>query len=221
MPIVKNGKKDPPIDVILFDLGNVILPFNHYQIAEKLSRYSENPEFKTPSRIFADLFDFEKGSVNLYESGKISSEEFFKSLKDRYRLSIRFDAFVPIWNEIFTESREVSEIIRSLKGRKRLGLLSNTNSLHFDYALSRFPILRVFDRWILSHEVGHKKPAPEIFHAAIRWASVEPEKILFIDDIRGHIDAALSLGLQAIHFVSNHALKEALNERIDSKSSPG
>ena len=200
-----------PIEVILFDLGNVILPFSHFQIAEKLSRFSQKKEFQDPQRIFSYLFDFEKGTVNGYETGRVSSSKFFQSLKEILHLSISFEEFIPIWNDIFTEDREVSEIIRSLKGKKKLGLISNTNSLHFDHILSTFPIIRTFDKWILSHEVGFKKPAVQIFQRAIEWASVEPEKILLIDDTKGHVEVAVSLGMQGIHFISAYQLKEELS----------
>jgi HAD superfamily hydrolase (TIGR01509 family) len=201
----------PSIDVILFDLGNVILPFSHYQIAEKLSRFSLRRESQDPAKIFSYLFDLDQGAVNSYESGKISSADFFESLKSHLHLSLSFEEFIPIWNEIFTEDIEVSEIIRGLKGRKkRLGLISNTNPLHFDYALSKFPVLRAFDRWILSHEVGFKKPAIEIFQMAMEWASVEPGRILFIDDVRRHVEVADSLGMRGIHFLSAAQLKEQL-----------
>jgi len=205
-----------PVEVVLFDLGNVILPFSHYQIAEKLSRFTQKKEFQDPQRIFSYLFDFEKGAVNGYEVGKISSTEFFHSLKDLLHLSISFEEFIPIWNDIFDENQEVSDIIRSLKGKKKLGLISNTNSLHFDYILSKFPIIRVFDKWILSHEVGFKKPAVEIFQRAIEWASVKTEKILLIDDTKGHVEVAVSLGMQGIHFISAQQLKEELSMKLNS-----
>jgi len=210
---MRNQKKG--IEVILFDLGNVILPFHHYQIAEKLSRFSLKKEFQDPRRMFSYLFDLEEGSINGYEVGKVSSLEFFQSLKERFHLSLSFEKFIPIWNDIFTEDEEVSEIICNLKGKKRLGLISNTNPLHFDYVLSKFSVLRFFDRWILSHEVGFKKPAVEIFQRAIEWASVESEKILFIDDIKGHVEVAISLDMQGIHFVSAQQLKEELRIKLN------
>ena len=200
-----------PIEVLLFDLGNVILPFNHYQIAEKLARFSERKELSDPARIFSYLFDRQKGAINNYEIGKMTSSEFFNQVKERFKLILPFDTFVPIWNEIFTENHEVSELIRFLKGKKRLGLLSNTNPLHFEYALTTFPILNLFDKWILSHEVGFKKPAVEIFLKAMEWASVPPIKILFIDDIKEHVEAAASLGMQAIHFTSAQQLVRELS----------
>jgi putative hydrolase of the HAD superfamily len=205
-----------PIKVILFDLGNVILPFNHYQIAEKLSRFSQRKEFQDPQKIFSYLFDFEKGSVNGYEVGEVSSFQFFKSLKEYLHLSLSFEEFIPIWNDIFIENKEVSEIIRSLKGKKRLGLISNTNPLHFDYILSKFSVIHIFDKWILSHEVGFKKPDVHIFQKAMEWASVEPGKILLIDDMKKHVEVAVSLGMKGIHFISAQQLNDELAIKLNS-----
>jgi len=202
------------IKVILYDLGNVILPFNHYQIAEKLVRFSPKTGTSDPRRIFSFLFDFEKGAVNRYETGKVSSHHFFYSLKETFQLSLTFEEFIPIWNEIFVENQEVSETILSQKGKWKLGLLSNTNPLHFHYVLETFPIVRAFDRWILSHEVGFKKPSLEIFQKAIGWAGVVPEKILFIDDLEKNVNAAISLGIKGIHFHSTQQLREELSSRL-------
>jgi HAD superfamily hydrolase (TIGR01509 family) len=203
-----------PIDVILFDLGNVILPFNHYQIADKLSRLSQKKEFQDPQRIFSYLFDSEKGIINDFDVGKVSPPEFFQSVKEYLDLSISFEAFLPIWNNIFVEDQKVSRIILSLKGKWRLGLLSNTDPLHFNYILSKFPMMKTFDKWILSYEVGFKKPAIEIYQKAIEWASVEPQKILFIDDMKKYVEVAISLGMQGIHFISAQQLKEELYKKL-------
>jgi FMN phosphatase YigB (HAD superfamily) len=200
-----------PVEVILFDLGNVILPFNHYQIAERLSLVAQKKEFRDPQRIFSYLFDLQKGKINDFDIGKVSPPEFFQSLKKHLDLSISFEKFIPVWNDIFVEDQEVSRIILSLKGRWRLGLLSNTDPLHFGYILTKFSIMMAFDKWILSYEVGFQKPAIEIFHKAIEWASVEPQRILFIDDVKKHVEVAVSLGMQCIHFLSAQQLKEELN----------
>jgi HAD superfamily hydrolase (TIGR01509 family) len=205
----------PSIEIILFDLGNVILPFNHYQIAEKLSQFSLKREFQDPQKIFSYLFTLEQGVMNSFDVGEISPEEFFQSVKKHLDLSISYQEFLPIWNDIFVEDQEVSQVILFLKRRWRLGLLSNTNPLHFNYILSKFPIMKAFDKWILSHEVGFKKPAIEIFQEAIGWASVEPQNILFIDDLKKHVEVAVSLGIQGIHFISAHQLKEELFTKLN------
>src|SRR4030067_183954 len=178
-----------PIEVILFDLGNVILPFSHFQIAEKLSRHTPKKEFQDPQKIFSCLFDFENGMINDFDVGRVSPQDFFRSLKELLGLPISFKDFLPIWNDIFVEDEEVSEIIRSLKGRWRLGLLSNTDALHFNYIVSTFPIVSTLEKWILSYEVGFKKPDARIFQRAMEWASVEPGKTLFIDDTKRDVEA--------------------------------
>ncbi len=203
-----------PIDVILFDLGNVILPFNHHQIAEKLFRFTREKEFQDPQKIFSYLFDHRDGIINDFDVGKILPPEFFQSVKTTLDLSISFDEFLPLWNNIFVEDREVSQIILSLKDKWRLGLLSNTDPLHFSHILSEFPIIQIFDKWILSYEVGFKKPAIEIFQKAIQWASVEPKKILFIDDIKKYVEVAISLGMCGIHFISSDQLREELGKEL-------
>ena len=200
----------PPIEVILYDLGNVILPFNHYQIAEKLSRFSQKKELRDPQEIFSYLFDLQEGIINRFDVGKLSPREFFQTIREDLGLFISFDEFIPIWTDIFSENVEVSQIVLSQKGRWRLGLLSNTDALHFTYILSKFPIMRAFDKWILSYEVGFKKPAIEIFQTAIEWASVEPRRILFIDDMKKHVEVAISLGMQGIHFISAEQLRKEL-----------
>ena len=208
--------KSSPIEVIFFDLGNVILPFNHYQIAEKLSPFVQKKDFQDPRKIFSYIFDLENGAINPFDAGELSSKEFFQSLKESLQLSISFEAFVPIWNEIFVEDREVSEIIRSLKKKWRLGLLSNTDPLHFNYIVSTFSIVSILEKWILSYEVGFKKPDAHIYQKAIEWAAVEPKKILFIDDTKGHVEAAVSLGMQGIRFVSADQLREELSMKLNS-----
>jgi len=205
-----------PIEVILFDLGNVILPFSHYQIAEKLSRFSRKEEFQNPERIFSHIFDLQEGAINLFDVGKISPVEFFQSLKECLHLSLSFGEFIPIWNDIFTENGGVSEIILALKGKWKLGLLSNTDPLHFNFILEKFPIIWTFEKWILSFEVGFKKPAIQIYQKAIEWAFVGPEKILFIDDTERYVEAADSLGMEGIHFISAQQLNRDLSTKLNS-----
>ncbi|MGZ3603698.1 MAG: HAD family hydrolase [Thermodesulfobacteriota bacterium] len=208
----------PPIEVILFDLGNVILPFDHFQIAEKLSQFSQRKEFEDPKRIFSYLFDAQEGAINPFDLGKVSPREFFQAIKERLDLSVSFDEFVQIWCNIFVEDQEVTKIILSLKRKWRLGLVSNTDPLHFNYILSKFHVMRTFDKWILSYEVGFKKPAVQIFRKAIEWASVKPEKILYIDDAKEYVEVAGSLGIQSIHFISASQLKEELRTRLQIDS---
>jgi FMN phosphatase YigB (HAD superfamily) len=65
------------------------------------------------------------------------------------------------------------------------------------------------------------RAAVEIFQIAIAWASVEPQKILFIDDIEKHVEVAIALGMQGIHFISAEQLKKELSLKLSPREVPG
>lgn len=189
------------IKLFVFDLGNVILPFEHHQIAVKLHESSLIKDRFTPDDIFRYLFDHQKGFVNAYEEGLISSRDFFKKLKEKYKLDLEPEDFKEIWNDIFEEDAGVSEIILYLKERGYpIFLLSNTNELHFSYVMERYPIIHHFDEWILSFEVGAKKPQEKIYDVIFERRSLERHEVLYIDDIPDYIRAAAGYGIPGIVF---------------------
>jgi glucose-1-phosphatase len=201
------------IDLFVFDLGKVILPFEHRQIASKLWQRSRNSGKLTEEDIFRDLFDMENGAINRYEEGLSSSEEFFVEVRKRYDLALEFEEFSEIWNNIFWGNPEVNEIIVYLKAKGYpLFLLSNTNELHFCYVLDRYPIVHVFDEWILSFEVGAKKPHKRMYDAIFEKTDVERGKVLYIDDIDAYVSAARSYGIQGLVYKSPDDLWKVLRQ---------
>jgi putative hydrolase of the HAD superfamily len=189
------------IKLFVFDLGNVILPFDHRQIAEKLYASSEAKGACSPADIFRYLFDLRDGSVNGFEEGNYSSLEFFLDVKERYRLGLEFDAFKDIWNNIFRENLEVNEVIVYLKAKGfPLFLLSNTNELHFAHIIERYPIVHVMDEWILSFEVGAKKPKRRIYEAIFEKCDVRRDEVLYIDDTEEYVRCAAGMGINGLVF---------------------
>ncbi|MBI5096154.1 MAG: HAD family phosphatase [Nitrospirae bacterium] len=189
------------IRLIIFDLGKVILDFSHFEIAEGLSRYSKDKRYQGPGNMMEDMFLNGTGVIARYDEGKMTSEEFFSSIKEIFDLNISFLQFKRIWTEIFTENKGVSDLIERLKKDFPLFLLSNTNELHFNYIKERFPLVHKFDRWVLSYETGLSKPDPEIYRLALSQAGVKAEEAIFIDDISGHVRGAQSVGIHAVEFI--------------------
>ena len=201
------------IDLFVFDLGNVILPFDHRPIATKLHERSSSNGLWTPKEIFDDLFDFANGIINRYEEGLSSSFEFYLEIRNRYHLDLPYEEFKEIWNNIFRDSPEVNELILYLKAKGYpVFILSNTNELHFSHILERFPIVHAVDDWILSFEVGAKKPDRRIYDAIFEKMDVEGEKVLFIDDMEHNVAAARSLGMQGLLYTDPEDLWEAVRK---------
>jgi putative hydrolase of the HAD superfamily len=151
--------------------------------------------------------------VQDYEMGRLCSREFQRAICRKLKMDIEYPDFAQMWNDIFSENKQVSELIRALSKNYRLFLLSNTNELHFDFARKNFPLLDEFEEYILSYCLGCTKPDPRIFQEAIRRAGCKPGEIVYIDDIAEYVAAAESLGIQGIHFHSSRQLKDELSQR--------
>ena len=191
------------IKLFVFDLGNVILPFEHRQIAVKLHEKSTEKEAFTPEQLFDVMFDLQNGLINTYEEGLMSSAEFLSNLKRQFRLDIDMNAFSNIWNPIFRDDPEVNKVIFYLKEKRYpLFLLSNTNELHFSYIMENYPIVHWFDEWLLSFEVGAKKPKQRIYDAIFEKMDVKPNEVFYVDDISKYVETAQQLGLNGVVFRS-------------------
>jgi HAD superfamily hydrolase (TIGR01509 family) len=201
------------IKLFVFDLGNVILPFEHRQIVVKLHETSRIQDRFTPDDLFKFLFDIDRGLVNPYEEGLMSSVDFFAKLREKYKLELEYDEFKDIWNIIFQEDSEVNKAILYLKNKGYpIFLLSNTNELHFSYIMERYPIVHSLDEWILSYEVGAKKPKQKIFDTIFEKTDTARGEVLYIDDVPEYVEAAKNYGLQGLVFKKAKDVWELLKE---------
>jgi len=201
------------IKLFVFDLGNVILPFEHRQIAVKLHQKSTQKTVFTPQQLFDIMFDLHNGLINPYEEGLMSSDEFFSKLKSQFHLDMDMEAFGNIWNPIFRDDPEVNKIILYLKEKGYpLFLLSNTNELHFSYIMEQYPIVHSFDEWLLSFEVGAKKPQKRIYDAIFEKMDIQPSEVFYVDDISRYVETAQQIGINGMIFKSADQLWEFIKK---------
>ena len=83
----------------------------------------------------------------------------------------------------------VAHVLRDLKrAGVRLGIVCDvglTPSVALRHHLERFGVLELFDGWSFSDDVGHYKPAPEIFaHAAASLGHPDPARTAHVGDLR-------------------------------------
>lgn len=186
------------IKAFIFDLGRVIVPFDHEIGLQILERHCAFLRDDIRAKIFAS------NELQLYQMGKISSDEFFAAMKTALNVKISFEEFAEIWNSSFTFTPLIDEaVIERLAEKYRLLILSDTNALHFEFIRRKFPILRHFHDFVLSHEVGFLKPSEEIFRIAVKRAGCAPEECIFTDDVPANVGAARNIGIHAVQFVSS------------------
>jgi len=194
-----------PITAITFDLGNVLIRVDHYRFCRRLAVLAH----LTPQEVYTQVFEssLEPG----YDTGRITSREFYKRVTTHFGVALPFSRFRDLWCDLFDPMEGMAELVQHLASRFPLLLLSNTNSLHFDYIKERFAVLlQPFRAFVLSYEVGSRKPEPAIYQSLIRQAGRPPEEILFIDDKVSFVEAARSQGLTAWQFRSPQELQPQL-----------
>ncbi|MDD5059749.1 MAG: HAD hydrolase-like protein [Candidatus Omnitrophica bacterium] len=197
------------IKVVLFDLGKVLVDFDHLRAAERISSFCK----RTPLQIY-NLF-FESQVTIDFEAGKISPQNFYLKVKEMLDLDLSFNSFIPIWNDIFflsPKNRSVYRLINILRANYETALLSNINTLHYEYLKEKFPVFGVFDKIFLSFEMGLIKPDKEIYKKVIGELKVRAQEIFYTDDRQELVESAASLGMKAKIFVNFAQLMSDLEE---------
>jgi FMN phosphatase YigB (HAD superfamily) len=197
------------IKVLLFDLGRVLVDFDHLRSAQRIAAFCS----KTPRQIY-DLF-FESGVTTGFEAGKITPEDFYLQIKQMLDLKLSYASFEPIWNDIFflsAQNRLVFGLANALRVNYKIALLSNINILHYEYLKKNFPVFGVFDKIFLSFQLGLIKPDKEIYNLVIRDLGVSPPEIFYIDDRPELVQSAKSLGIQGCIFTNFSQLTSELKK---------
>lgn len=192
---------------ILFDLGKVLIHFDFrrgYEALEGLCPYSAA---ELPRRIAPT------GLVERFETGLIEPHDFVEQLARALDLKIDYAGFCRIWNSIFAESLIPESMLEGLARRYRLVLLSNTNAIHFEGLRRDYPLLRHFHELVLSYEVKAMKPDPAIFREAVKRAGCLPGECFYTDDIAAYVEAARTLGIDAVRFESAAQIAAELKAR--------
>ncbi len=198
-----NNHADRPITTIIFDLGNVIVAFDHFLICKKLAQYSPF----SPDQIYEKVFT--SGLEARFDRGLITPEDFFTTVSNELNIKIELPLFHHIWSTIFSLNTGTAQIIQKLANYKLL-CLSNTNIWQFQFCLETFSVLDNFDSFILSFKVGERKPHKKIYQKAIEAAQCLPQQCLYIDDIALYVQAAKDNGLRAVQFISASQLQKEL-----------
>jgi FMN phosphatase YigB (HAD superfamily) len=196
------------IKAIIFDLGKVIIPFDFARGYSAIAGLCSYDAREIPGRLLrTDL-------VRRFETGQIAPQEFVDELSRILDIKVDYAEFCRMWSSIFLPETLIPEsMVEGLHRNWKVLLLSNTNAIHFDMIRESYGLLRHFDDFILSYEVGALKPAPRIYREAIARAGCLPEQCFFTDDIADYVAGAKKEGMDAVQFHSLEQLQQELRAR--------
>ena len=197
-----------PFDVILFDVGGVLLTdgWDHCERGLVLEQFHlDCAEFE--ARHAEPYAAWERGSIDLksyldatvfYEPRNFSPGEFFAAICAESK---------PLPDGALGILKELATLDKCL-----LGALNNEARETNEYRFNRFGLRWLFRVALSSCYLGLRKPEPAMYKRALDILGRPPERVLFIDDRPENVDGAAAVGLKAIRFEGAESLRQDLAE---------
>lgn len=160
----------------LQDIGLDIEPFT-WRLTERWvhAYWAQSPELVEDVRLYGNENVFQRFLVRLLE--RVGHPHANEDEALAFEAHLR-EVFQPV-SELMPGAIDVLTTLRN--AGLQLGVLSN-RSKPFDQELEALGIADFFDWTLAAGEIGVWKPHPEIFHAALERAGVEPQEAIYIGD---------------------------------------
>ena len=187
------------IKAIVFDMGGVIVRLNMDRCIKNFKELAGFVDIEE----YLDKFH-QKGFISDLEEGKTQPEDFYREcLKHSRPGTTKETAHYCFCSLLDSLEENALELIRSLRGRLDLYVLSNNNPISRGYFREMMKkegldTEEVFTKEFYSYELKMLKPSREIYERVIEEVGRRPEEILFVDDARDNIEAAQAAGITTL-----------------------
>lgn len=199
------------IRAIYWDIGGVLLTngWDHEERARVLEQFA----------IPRDEYEARHPDANdRWERGELSDDEFLKQtvfFKERSFTPAEFIQAVRAQSKWLPGGAK--NVIATLRqshspanGGLKMAMLNNESGSLNDYRIETFGLRRYFDGFFCSAYIGMRKPEPRMFQAGAAMLDFRPEECAFVDDREKNCAAAAEVGMHAIQYRGEEALRDAL-----------
>jgi epoxide hydrolase-like predicted phosphatase len=187
------------IIAIIFDCFGVLYPAGSDIYFE---RHIE--EFRGDKSILDDI----NTKIDL---GIIGKEQFFQAIDQQ--IGVPSADIQEEFDEIKKVNQDVLELIKTLKKKYKVALLSNAGEGELD-VLERDGITDLFEVTTVSYLLKIVKPDPKIYEKCAEDLGVLPHECLFIDDGPKNVSGAQDAGMNAILYQNFEQLKDDLEKLL-------
>lgn len=192
------------IELVVFDLGNVLVTVDEQRAVGRISQLSGRDEDLVWSTIFAPA------AKRAVETGAVTWDGFAAGVVAELGGDLNERHFRDAFNRVLRPIAEVFPLVEEVRLRRPIALCSNTSPAHWEYGRTLVPFSEAFDPVIVSYEAGYLKPEREIFDYLIERCPVPAGRILFFDDYEENVQAARSAGINAERFTGADTLRADL-----------
>jgi len=185
---------------IIFDFGGVIINIHHSKVENAFKELGISQFEKLYSKATqSDIFQ-------KFETGILSPNDFRDSLRSIIGKKISDKKLDFAWNQIIGNyPPHRINLLLELKKNYNVYLLSNTNTIHYNFYIQNFKnefgfeFSSLFNKAYWSFKIGDRKPNYSIFSLVLKDSNLVAQETLFIDDSLQNIKAARQLGFQTYH----------------------
>lgn len=180
-------------EVIIFDLGNTILPISPQQTIMAFHSLGFSGNILQPPKELSLL-------LSHYQKGCVDSFSFLEQIKTYLAPNVTKEQIIEAWNAMLLEfPPEYIALLKRLKETHQLILLSNTNDLHtlcFEAKAKAmgFSLTDYFNKIYYSHKLGLSKPNKEIYDYVYTENNLSTKKVLFLDDLEENLIIPQNIG---------------------------
>lgn len=192
------------IEVLLFDLGGVLVEFSGVRDVAPLLR-----EKASDSEILERWHHCPH--TRQYGLGKLSRQEFGERFVRDWNLNVSPEGFLREfrgWSKGLLPG--AAQLLAALQPRFRLAALSNSNELHWERNSNDLGVTGLFEVAISSHQIGIHKPDTAAYLIALERLGVPPQAVMFFDDTPANVEAAKVLGIHAFQVESVKGVRALL-----------
>jgi 2-haloacid dehalogenase len=193
----------------IFDIGGVLLDWDPRHLYRKLFDGNDTAMEAFLSTVCTPAWNESLDSGLPFAEGVVSLSKQFPEHAD---LIAAYDAR---WEEMVPRAFEDTvAIFLELKAQGHpLYALTNFSAEKLALMRKRYPFFDAFDGFVISSEVGHVKPNPEIYHILLRRYGLTAAMCLFIDDRLANVGTAERLGMSGILYRTSATLRDDLQVR--------
>ena len=191
-------------NVILFDLGGVIINWNDDWLYDEITSQLKQPFEKIKSKYNANL-------CSLFES-KINESEFWDLVLEKNNI-IDKKIISKTFSKMSSINYDLLNFAKSLKNDGHtIGILSNlTPETSMCIDKNQF---KDFDYHFYSNSLKMSKPNPEIYQYVCE--QIDSKKILFVDDKQENLDAAKLFHIDTILFTPGDSSDDLIENQINA-----
>lgn len=208
--------------IVIFDWGGVVeshlqSEYNCYSakvdIINRLNEQTKALDTDTICKKWIECNYDENDKCISEVNSKEDIHKWFERIKLKFDLKCDYNEFYQVYQEESDKIKYYKDVVdfaHSLKNECKIGILSNLADIDKE-RIDKHYNLSKFDYVWLSFELGYRKPKKEIYEIVANDCKLNPNNILFIDDVEENLEIPKKIGWKVIQ-ATGHDLEKIKNK---------